>query len=405
MLSSHRICLALGACCLLLLILAGSALAGEPATVTVRVEGFNGVTLVPQTSVTTSTAAVPVEGGTCSGTSAGGALYDATRGDWEAKFENGEAEPQILGVDGVDLPPFGAGNYAYWALWVNDKFASNGYCGEQLGANADVVIAGQCFALGQYCPTSATAPDHFLTATPPTSRVLSVGEAVSLTVGSLSTATEAPEPLPAGVTVSGGPATTIPNEHGIATLSFSSPGTYTLQATAPDSVPSDPYTVCVHSGNDGNCGTSAPGTSGPAGGANGSSSGTGVAGFQSVKAPVAFLARLTGLLEGHVYGAHRAPRVLAGTVSSGALISSISIELHRRNKGRCSAYDGVTERFVPARCGQGRFFKVSSNGVFSYLLPAALGPGRYVLDVEASNSDGEHTTLARGSTRIVFYVR
>ncbi len=399
--SSRRILLALGACSILLLLLAPIALAGEPGTVTVRVEGFNG-TLVPQTTVTTTTTPVPVEGGSCSGTSAGGALYDATRGDWEAREEAEGAA--VLGIDGVDLPPFGEHDYAYWALWVNNKFASNGYCAEQLSANADVVIVGQCFALGQYCPSSATAPEHFLTATPPSSRVLRVGESVSVTVGSLSTATEAAEPLPAGVTVQAGPSAAVPDEHGVATLSFSAAGTYTLQASAPDSVPSDPYTICVHNGNDGNCGTTAPGSQGGVGGAAGSS-GTGVAGFQSSKGPVALAAQLTGLREGHVYSARQAPRVLTGNVTSGAPIASVSIELHRRYRGRCSEYNGLRERFVPARCGQGRFFKVSSNGAFSYLLPAPLGQGRYVLDVEASNSDGEHTTLVRGSTRIVFYVR
>jgi hypothetical protein len=396
---SRRMSLALGVCSLLFLVLVSVAFAGEPASVTVRVEGFNG-TLVPQTTVTTTTAPVPVEGGTCSGTSAGGALYDATQGDWEAKFENGEPEPQILGVDGVDLLPFGADNYAYWALWVNDTYASNGYCGEQLGANADVVVVAQCFALGQYCPGSATAPDHFLTATPPTSKVVSVGEPVSVTVGSLSTATEAAEPLPAGVTVTAGPDTAIPNEHGVATLSFSAAGTYTLQARASDSVPSDPYTICVHNGNDGTCGTQTPG---------GSSAGSTSTGGATVGAPYkgayALVPHLTGLTDGHVYTRAHAPRILSGSVLAHTTVSSISLTLRREYRHRCYAFNGTTTQFVRARCGTGKPFKVSANSTFSYLLPSALEPGRYVLDVQATDAAGNRTTLARGTSRIVFYVR
>src|ERR1700730_6172428 len=107
---------------------ASQVAAAEPATVTVRVEGFNGVTLLPQTQVTTSTVPIPVEGGSCSGTSAGRALYDATHGNWEVKSE--KEGISILGIEGVNLPPFGVGNYAYWALWVNNGFATSGAGGE-----------------------------------------------------------------------------------------------------------------------------------------------------------------------------------------------------------------------------------------------------------------------------------
>jgi hypothetical protein len=378
---------------------ASAAAGAQPETVTVRVEGFNGVTLLPQTQVTTSTTPIPVEGGLCSGTSAGGALYDATHGDWEAKDE--EEGISILGIEGVDLPPFGIGNYAYWSLWVNDEFASSGACTEELGPNADVVFAGQCFALGAECPDSATAPDHFLTSTPPSSSVVGVGEAVSLTIGSLSTLSAAPEGLPAGVTVVAGPVSVTPNAQGVATLSFPDAGTYTLQARAPDSVPSHLYTVCVHDGNDGKCGTAGP--------SGASSSEVGVAGFKAAappyKGPYALVADVTGVLDGHVYTRRHAPRVLDGTVLAHSAVSSISLELRREHRGRCYAYEGIRERFLRARCGHGSFFKVSSGGAFSYLLPSALAPGRYVLDVQATDAAGNSIAPARGSSRIVFYVR
>jgi hypothetical protein len=86
-------------------------------------------------------------------------------------------------------------------------------------------------------------------------------------------------------------------------------------------------------------------------------------------------------------------------------LTSVSIELRRSYRAHCHAYDGIRERFVSARCGRGSFFKVATEPSFSYLLPSALAPGRYVLDIQASDAAGNHTTLARGTSRIVFYVR
>jgi hypothetical protein len=117
------------------------------------------------------------------------------------------------------------------------------------------------------------------------------------------------------------------------------------------------------------------------------------------------VAGVKGLADGHVYPPGAAPRVLSGNVISHTAVSSVSLRLRREYRGRCFAFNGATERFRRARCGSGAFFKVASNGVFSYQLPAALAPGRYVLDVEASDAAGNQTTLARGSSRIVFYVR
>src|SRR5271156_2564073 len=63
-----------------------AASAGTPATVSVRVEDF-GSTVVPKTTVTTTTADVFPDGAdACSGTSAGGALWDATKGHWAGLY-------------------------------------------------------------------------------------------------------------------------------------------------------------------------------------------------------------------------------------------------------------------------------------------------------------------------------
>ena len=55
---------------------------------------------------------------------------------------------------------------------------------------------------------------------------------------------------------------------------------------------------------------------------------------------------------------------------------------------------------------RGSFFQIASGGdSFSYLLPSRLPPGRYVLDIKATDSAGNRTPLDRGSSRIVFYVK
>jgi hypothetical protein len=188
-----------------------------------------------------------------------------------------------------------------------------------------------------------------------------------------------------------------PDAQGVATLRFTAAGSYTLQARAADSVPSDPYIVCVHSGNDGNCGTTGPSGSSGAGGVLGYSS-------SSYKGPYAVVAKIAGLIDGHRYAKGRAPRVLAGKVLAHTTVASVSLRLRRSYKGRCYAYNGASDRFGSARCGEGSFFKVGTQSSFSYLLPEALRPGRYVLDVQATDAAGNHTTLARGSSRVVFYV-
>jgi hypothetical protein len=121
--------------------------------------------------------------------------------------------------------------------------------------------------------------------------------------------------------------------------------------------------------------------------------------------PYALVPKLTSLMDGHTYKRGHVPRVLSGSVQAHTTVTSISLTLRREYRGRCYAFDGVSTRFVRARCGTGSPFKVSSNGLFSYLLPESLPPGRYILDIQATDVAGNHTTLARGTSRVVFYVR
>jgi hypothetical protein len=390
------------AVCIFCGVTASPAFAGVPTTVTVRVQGVNGATLVPQKQVTTNTAPVPVEGGSCSGTSVGGALYGAVNGNWKAYLV--AAGVEIVGIDGLTFPRFSENPGIYWAVWINSKYALQGACSEELTSSGEhVVFVAQCYEAGADC-ASKTQPDHFLTMTPPSATSVNVGEAVSVTIGSVSTESGSPEPsLPAGINVTAGSLGTSPGAGGVATFTFSTAGTYTLQASAPDSVTSDSYTVCVHNGSDGSCGTSsAAGLSGSSMAASGSTPYTG---------PFAVVADVTGLRDGRHYSRRHAPRTLSGSVTAPAPISNVELRLTRAvrtsdGRSRCSYYDGVSERFRSMRCGaaHGKFFVIGRQAHFSYLLPFRLPRGRYVLDVQAADTAGSRTQLARGSSRIVFYV-
>jgi hypothetical protein len=389
------------------LLFASSALAGQPSTVTVRVVGLTGTTLLPQTQVTTTTTPLDPNGepaDLCSGTSAGGALYDAVQGNWVVKYESGLGY-EIDGIQGLNFPPFSKTSPpdAYWSFWLNNAPATEGACGQELESGDDIVFFAQCEAEGTDCPTSADAPQHFLTESAPASSSVQLDTSVAVTVGSLSTESGAAEALPSGVTVKAGSVSAIPNAQGVATLTFPSVGTYTIEASAPDSVPSDPHTICVHNGNDGNCGTQlilnacadsapAPSCGGPPVVSHALLPDTAVAG---------------GVKAGHVYSRHKGPRILSGfvTVPAGNTLQEVRISLQRRTGKRCFVFSGITETFVRASCGATRFFSVGDSESFSYLLPSSLPKGGYVYDIEAIDDAGQATKLVAGVSHVVFHVK
>jgi len=389
MLNSRRISLALGAVCLSLMAFASAAMATGPAPVTVRVEGTN-ATLVPPTELTTTTAPVIKDGNaahSCTGTSAAGALQLATSGNWSGTwFEGLGYSAETIAGESHLFEASAAANF-FWSFWLDNKPSSIGLCEAELNPGDSVLLFPECFSETAACPA---APNPLGVQAP---GVAEAGAPVTVTVTSYANATGAPTPAD-GATVTTGnvSATTDPSGH--ATLIPPGSGNVVLRVTAPGSVRTE-ATVCVHNGNDGTCGTKGP--SGPGG--------SGAAAAAPYTGPYAVVAKAAGVVEDHVYSRKDAPKVLSGTVLAHATVASVSLELRRSYKGRCYAFDGVSTRFVKARCGQGSFFKVSNDGVFSYLLPSALAPGRYVLDIEGTDAAGNHTTLARGSSRIVFYVR
>lgn len=388
MLNSRRISLALGAACLTLLALAPAALAAGPAPVTVRVEGTN-ATLVPPTEVTTTTAPVIKDGNaahSCTGTSAAGALQLATSNNWNGTwFEGLGYSAETIAGETHLFEPTAAANF-FWSFWLDNKPSSIGICEAELNPGDGVLFFPECFSETGACPP---APNPLGVVAP---GVAEAGSPLAVTVTSYANASGAPTPA-AGATVTAGnvSATTDPSGH--ATLTPAGTGNVVLHVSAPGSVRTE-TTVCVHRGNDGTCGTKSP-----------SSGGSGAVATTPYTGPYAVVAKAAGVVEDHVYTRGEAPKVLSGTVLAHTAVASVSLELRRSYRGRCYAFDGVSTRFVRARCGQGSFFKVANDGVFSYLLPSTLAPGRYVLDIEATDAAGNHTTLARGSSRIVFYVR
>jgi hypothetical protein len=376
--------------CLVMLASIGapSALAGP--TVTVRIEGESS-TLLPKTSVTLN-APEPVSN--CAYNSVAAAINLAVGGNWD----NGEANG-------------GAGNFTEtilgethgfthesdtWAEWVDYKWGG-GICTDLLSEGDEVVMVADHEPEPFYSPTVlplvvSEAPTSVQAGTPFTVKT----SAIHTPAGAFAEKGNGEAQPAAGVTVSGGGATATSSAGGVATLTLSAVGNVTMRAAKAGDAPSASFVVCVHNGNDGNCGTTAP--------AGTTTIGSAVT-PPPYKGPSPLVADVTGLLDGRAYSRHSAPRLIAGNVIAHNAVTAVSAELRRRYRGRCSAYDGTRERFLSARCGSGSFFKIATGGVFSYLLPSKLAPGRYVLDIKASDANGNVTTLARGTSRLVFYVR
>jgi hypothetical protein len=393
---SRPICAALAGAALGLCLWAPAALAVGPATVTVRVEGLI-ETKLPATVVTTNASPVINDNNpahACSGTSALGALQLATGGNWSGPWEGGQYF--IDTIDGeTHLFKEGVRSY-YWSFWVDDRYAPLGACEIPLEQDGErVLFFPECD--GQ-CP-EGPAPTPLEVEAAATA---DVGEPLPVIVKQYNANGEAAPATGASVTWPGGSTTT--DSQGDAVLSFPAAGLYSLQvtgsATAAPAIRTE-TTVCVHAGNDGTCGTTASQL--PRGE-------VGVEGFTESRAapyrgPFALVPRISSVIDGHVYPGSHAPRQLIGTILAHSAVSTVSLELRRRHRGRCYAYSGRIERFYRARCGGGSSFKVSSAAAFSYLLPAALPPGEYVLDIAAEDVAGNHTTPAKGTSRIVFYVR
>ncbi len=378
---------------LLLVVGVAPALAGP--TVTVRVEGESG-TLLPRTTVTLN-APEPVSG--CPASSAAAAINLAVNGNWdhgEAGSGGGDFTETILG----ETHEF-THESDTWAEWVDYKWGG-GICSDLLSEGDEVLMVADHEPEPYFAPTRlplvvGEAPASIQAGIPFTVKVsvVHIPPEAEVTPGE-------GELVPAeGVTVSGTGVTATTGPNGVATLALASVGEVTLRATKPGDAPSASFTVCIHNGNDGNCGTSVTGSGTTTGGGTTTATPTS-------SSSTAITASISSLLDGHVYARHKAPRILEGTVATTAPLQEVELRLTRRGpNGRCSYFDGVTGRFHAMRCGaaNGKYFKASSQKLFSYLLPETLAPGRYVLDAQGVGTGGHVSSLVRGTSRIVFYVK
>jgi hypothetical protein len=379
---------------LLCLVVPASALAGGPATVTVRVEGLAETKLLPTSVTTTTTPVSKAEspGNTCPGTSALGALQLATSGNWSGPWEAEFNQYSIYAIEG-ETHEFEASSNAnyYWSFWLDNKEATVGACAAELQAGDQALFFPACY--GAACPTQEPTP---LAIEAPTT--VNAGEQVNVTVEQYNSKGEAAPAV--GANVGGGGTSAVTDSQGHTTLKFAGDGTYTLRATSGFEEPlaiRDETTICVHEGNDGTCGTTRPGAP---------STNTGPP-TVNVTPGVGDTATVGGVKNGHHYSRRKGPRILQGLVQApvGGTVREVRISLQHRKGKHCTVFSGTKETFVRARCGATRFFSVGDAESFSYLLPASLPPGRYVYDIEAIDGTGKPTKLVPGVSHVVFYVK
>jgi hypothetical protein len=386
----RRARLVLGVALPSVLLFASSALAGP--VVGVRVEGES-ATLLPLTAVTLENPE-PVSG--CPANSANAAINLAVNGDWdhgEAFGSGGDFTQTVLGETHAFTKESDT-----WAIWINNKWAG-GICGDLLSEGDEVLLIADHEPEPTYAPTRlplviAAAPASAVAGSPFTARV----DEIHTREGSYAEPGEG-SPVPVeGASVSGGGLAASSEAGGMVTLTAAQAGLYSLIARKSGDAPSAPVRVCVRGAGESGCGVDVK----PNGRATGELLGYSSA---SYRGPFALVAHVANLVEHRVYRRAHAPRLLQGKISAHDAVSSVSLRLRRRIGRHCFAFDGAVARFRPAHCRGGSFFKVSSSGAFSYLLPAPLARGRYVLDVEATDVAGNRITPARGTSRTVFYVR
>jgi len=360
-----------------------------PGTVAVRVEGASD-TLVPRTAVTTTTATVNKDGQPghiCSGTSVAGALEQATGGGWTASW-NASLKYYVTGIKG-ETP---AAPNDFFSLWVNGKLSGTGVCDTELQQGDDVLFfVARC--------VSGPAPDYACTNPPVQPLVLTVPASATagtpFTVRVVELADNGTATPEEGATVSGGGVSATTAADGTATLTLGADAT--LRATKANRARSASEVVRVTASQP-ECICPAP-------------SPPPCADCNTVVPPRAgrVLGRITSIREQQRFARRRAPRTLRGTVVADAGVQRIRLRLTRNDSGRCQTFDGVRERLVRlSRCGakHGRWFTVGDRAEWSYLLPARLGRGRWVLDIEVTDRAGNRDArLHRGRNQVVFFVR
>jgi len=376
----------LAAAALILLLLApGVAEAIGPAGVTVRVEGAS-QTRVPEQFVTTTTTPVNKDGNpshSCTGTSVAGALEIATGGDWNGPWFDGFG----YSVHTIRGETYDFSTPDFWSLAVNNRESNTGACQTELQQGDEVLFFVARCEVGPppdfACQNEAVRPLGLFDVPNSANR----GEPFTVRVVRYDAGGN-PSPVP-GATVAGGGVSATTDSNGRATLSLQSTGTFALQASKPGSARSATREVCVHEGNDGRCGTRAPETAAPEAPTTPSPPQT----RPTYRDPDP--SHVLNIVRRQRFAAGRGPRRIRGRVVIGtAGLRQVKLRLSRRAGRRCEYYSGRLEDFRPTSCGRAWWFRIGDRAEWSYLLPARLGPGRYLLEVAASDRNHVRDTYS-----------
>lgn len=369
---------------------AAATATAAPVTVDVRVEGPTTTLLEQRVTVDTRTFKFTdgAQSYTCDGTgpngttttpspTRNGALAEAAeRGGVELLGSFGAFGPSFTRINGEPVA-YDAATGKYLVEYKNGIASQFGGCADPIATGDDVL-----FAYGD-----GTEPLLRLSGT----ATVTPGAAATLTVRDQATQ----QPV-AGATVAGA----VSGADGtVTTAPLTRRGLQTFKATKAGAIRSNAVTVCVTDGHDGFCGSATPGT--PAAPAAATS--------PVLRDVVAAFGQLGTVRDDRRYAAGHGPRTLAGTVGADpAGLRDVRLRLSRTSGGTCSRYDGARERFVRTRaCGirHARTFAVGTSQAFSYLLPARLTRGRYVLDVVVRDRAGNQTQdFEPGRNRAVFHV-
>jgi len=365
-----------------------------PATVQLRVEGPTR-TLVEQ-SVTVDVRPFKFSDSPqtyqCDGTGAngsttvpsptrGGALAEASeRTPFELLGSFGSFGASFTKINGEGVA-FDSASGRFLAEYENGKFADFGACSDAIVTGDDVL-----FAYGD-------GSEPLLRLAGPAT--VKPGESATLVVTD-----QANGQGVAGASVAG---RSTGADGRATTAGLTERGPQAFKATRAGAIRSNAVSVCVTDGADGFCGTTKAG-------AGAAAAAPAAPGVLAAPDKVAAFARITSVGEGRRFAKARGPRTLKGIVDADASgLKDVRLRLSRTDGRRCSRYDGTRERFVDTRrCGikNARTFSVGADSAFSYLLPAGLGRGRYVLDaIVIDRAGNQTTTYQRGRNRVVFFVR
>lgn len=374
------------------LTLAASASPALAANVTVE---FEGQSLQAAPAPATTAATLTKGSYTCSNAnSVLSALDAATAGDWDG-VTYGPSVPERVRSESHPIGP-GASS---WAFYVNGKFVNGDACSTSL-SDGDRVL---WFWSDAYASEGYDEPVLLDAPTTP-----SPGEPFTVTVRQadttfdpmtyVGTTTQSPA---GGASVAGGTSAATTDADGKASVTVPG-GPYTLVATKGNRAPAR-ISGCATNGHDGFCGTTAD-TPAPAPCVT--SGDDGRCGSPDKRAALGAFAASLG--EGKKYKKGQGPRELSGHVADDPSgLADVRLRLTGNDHGKCTTYDAKREALVKLkRCGavHGTWFSLGAKQDFIYLLPAKLGRGRWVLDLMVVDKAGNRTSLARGTSRVVFFV-